>query len=506
MYKQGVVTCASCGSDIPRGELSASEALFSFAAWLTYFDNPVTFSRRHNAALAAELVGNFCKANNLSDPRDGWQYLAVHPCERNRGNAPCATDNEMKIVLAELAEARREIDKLRNRIGQDNCEQAYLAALVGRHENALERCESIANGGDASAEEMSHPTVKAIVALRAELETVREERNRNAGSAIKWRAMLDACEAIAKGETQQTYDHPAVQAVAALRAERDRIAAEVEELEAESKTMDSMYDGLRVTYDKVSAFCGELEKRVEKLECGITEALGFLGCDAERAGDLREAIVAAAKYASIRRVEKSECISEIEAENAKLTQERDDAMGLANAALREAAEAERMNKALADALKARGEEVQQLKHKRNCLCQEVSGLEEIVKMLRSKLVEQENDAFIEQERAKDAELVASGVRKRVITDSEDANSMEPGTVRAHFYHIGEYTAAVVTYMSEEFMFVPMMGVTFRYSYEQPNQKRERRRAAMRAIDASLWVDKETKMIVAASVGAAIDED
>lgn len=63
------------------GGLLASEALFGFAAWLTSLESPVTFSGQHNAGAAAELVDMFCKANNLSMPRDGWHHRLIHPAQ-----------------------------------------------------------------------------------------------------------------------------------------------------------------------------------------------------------------------------------------------------------------------------------------------------------------------------------------------------------------------------------------------------------------------------------------
>ena len=59
--------------------LSASEALFGFMAWLTTREEPVTFSSQHDASKAAELVGLFCKANGLEDPREGWTGLLKFP-------------------------------------------------------------------------------------------------------------------------------------------------------------------------------------------------------------------------------------------------------------------------------------------------------------------------------------------------------------------------------------------------------------------------------------------
>jgi len=48
-----------------------SEALFGFAGWLTSLKEPITFSAHHEAGLAADLVEEYIKANNLEYPRDG---------------------------------------------------------------------------------------------------------------------------------------------------------------------------------------------------------------------------------------------------------------------------------------------------------------------------------------------------------------------------------------------------------------------------------------------------
>jgi hypothetical protein len=63
-------------------KLSASEALYGFGGWLTTRSQPVTISAKHEAAIVADLVNQFCEANNLPDPRDGWSESLVHPEER----------------------------------------------------------------------------------------------------------------------------------------------------------------------------------------------------------------------------------------------------------------------------------------------------------------------------------------------------------------------------------------------------------------------------------------
>ena len=60
-------------------KLSPSEALFGFAAWLTSLEKPITLSAHHEAGIAAELVGEFCRVNNLKEPRDNWTEFLTQP-------------------------------------------------------------------------------------------------------------------------------------------------------------------------------------------------------------------------------------------------------------------------------------------------------------------------------------------------------------------------------------------------------------------------------------------
>lgn len=60
-------------------KLTASEALFGFVGWLTSRDEVSVFSARHEASLAAQLVNEFCKVNNLATLRDHWHENLVHP-------------------------------------------------------------------------------------------------------------------------------------------------------------------------------------------------------------------------------------------------------------------------------------------------------------------------------------------------------------------------------------------------------------------------------------------
>ena len=61
-------------------ELSASEAVYGFAAWLTCKEKPVVFGSSHDCACIADLVKEFCDANSLADPRDAfWPTNLIYP-------------------------------------------------------------------------------------------------------------------------------------------------------------------------------------------------------------------------------------------------------------------------------------------------------------------------------------------------------------------------------------------------------------------------------------------
>ena len=60
-----------------KKQLSASEALYGFCAWLTTRKAVTTMSCKHDSAPIAELVDAFCKENNLANPRDGWHKIKI---------------------------------------------------------------------------------------------------------------------------------------------------------------------------------------------------------------------------------------------------------------------------------------------------------------------------------------------------------------------------------------------------------------------------------------------
>lgn len=64
-----------------KDALTASEALYGFAGWLTSREKKITMSSTNDAAAVAALVKIFCVANALADPREEWAENLTHPRE-----------------------------------------------------------------------------------------------------------------------------------------------------------------------------------------------------------------------------------------------------------------------------------------------------------------------------------------------------------------------------------------------------------------------------------------
>ena len=62
-------------------KLSASEALFGFAGWLTTRDERTVMSAHDESGCIVCLVVEFCETNNLEMPREGWSDNLTHPSE-----------------------------------------------------------------------------------------------------------------------------------------------------------------------------------------------------------------------------------------------------------------------------------------------------------------------------------------------------------------------------------------------------------------------------------------
>lgn len=67
-----------------KNEINGAEALFGFAGWLTSRKEETVASSSHDAGCIADLVGQFCKENKLTEPREGWQYNSVYPSGGNK--------------------------------------------------------------------------------------------------------------------------------------------------------------------------------------------------------------------------------------------------------------------------------------------------------------------------------------------------------------------------------------------------------------------------------------
>lgn len=82
-------TCPRCALGRRNGELLASEALYGFAGWLTSRRDRAIASATDDAAPIAELVGEFVKANNLSEPRQNWALRLKHPIDERDHDPAC---------------------------------------------------------------------------------------------------------------------------------------------------------------------------------------------------------------------------------------------------------------------------------------------------------------------------------------------------------------------------------------------------------------------------------
>lgn len=68
-------------------KLTPSETLYGFCGWLTSRKEEVTLSTHHECGPVVDLIGQFCRANNLSDPREGWENNLIHPSGECSGPA-----------------------------------------------------------------------------------------------------------------------------------------------------------------------------------------------------------------------------------------------------------------------------------------------------------------------------------------------------------------------------------------------------------------------------------
>ena len=59
--------------------LNPSEAVYGFAGWLTTRDAETIMSSRHDCAVIAKLVEEFCAANCLPPVSENWPNNLIHP-------------------------------------------------------------------------------------------------------------------------------------------------------------------------------------------------------------------------------------------------------------------------------------------------------------------------------------------------------------------------------------------------------------------------------------------
>ena len=58
-----------------KRELTGSEAIYGFCAWLSTRKEVTKMSSKHDCAIIADLIKEFCDVNELSEPAGDWQKL-----------------------------------------------------------------------------------------------------------------------------------------------------------------------------------------------------------------------------------------------------------------------------------------------------------------------------------------------------------------------------------------------------------------------------------------------
>lgn len=82
---------------VENTELTASEALTGFLAWLTSLETPVTFSAHHDASIAPSLIKDFEAVNNIGAVRDEiWPNFIMPKTRRLFGS--CSGESETETV------------------------------------------------------------------------------------------------------------------------------------------------------------------------------------------------------------------------------------------------------------------------------------------------------------------------------------------------------------------------------------------------------------------------
>lgn len=88
-------------------QVTASEAVYAFAAWLTTREQAVTFSGHHEASTAADLVDKFVKAQGWAEPRDDYtsrlKTFPTESCVAPSSDEDAYVIDRMGKLLAEIA-------------------------------------------------------------------------------------------------------------------------------------------------------------------------------------------------------------------------------------------------------------------------------------------------------------------------------------------------------------------------------------------------------------------
>lgn len=61
------------------GELSGSEAIYGFVAWLSTQEATPPLGAGHDCAPWPSLIEKFCETNHLGEPRENWPGYLTHP-------------------------------------------------------------------------------------------------------------------------------------------------------------------------------------------------------------------------------------------------------------------------------------------------------------------------------------------------------------------------------------------------------------------------------------------
>ena len=116
-------------------ELSASEALFGFCAWLTTQKAKTVMSSSDECSVICNRIKTFCKVNNLTDPREHWTDLCKPgPSIEDNKVGPCIVDDGGVVPPANLnADLLNALSALSGDLSYDNVAKAksILKRLLG---------------------------------------------------------------------------------------------------------------------------------------------------------------------------------------------------------------------------------------------------------------------------------------------------------------------------------------------------------------------------------------